>query len=185
MSITTLTSLDLPETPVNVAVDAIIERARALVDRKGVPLFSDFDRAGDILTPPPQTWPISGRIWHDSLSGQSKSVQMFIGRWEVVCSFYIYFHLPADDVHQHGFQAARERFCRYLMVQLEHPEATAPASGLEPVESWAFQTPAAFDIDHTAPYKRFGEFVAVKAPLFVSRIDFKLDVWDTAREANG
>lgn len=45
MSITTLTSLDLPETPVNVAVDAIIGRARELVDRNGVPLFSDFDRA--------------------------------------------------------------------------------------------------------------------------------------------
>lgn len=185
MSIQSLLTLDLPETAVNTAVDGIIARARELVDRNGVALFADFDRAGDILVAPPLDWPISGRIWHDSLSGISRSQQMFIGEWEIVCSIYLYFHLEADDIHQHGFQAQRERFCRYLMVQLEYPEEGNPDAGLVPTRNWEFDAPATFDIDHTAPYKRFGEYVTVFAPLFVSRIDFKLRIWDTEREANG
>jgi hypothetical protein len=182
MSMQTLLALDLPTHPVNAAIDDIIAAARELTDQSGVPLFTDFDRGGDMLTGPPAEWPISGRIWHDSLSGQSESVQMFVASWEVVVSIYLYFNVPTDDTHQHGFQTQREAFCRYLIDRLEHPDLND--SGMAPTAAWRFVLPTGFDIDHTAPYKRFSSYVTIVPPLYVSRIDFKIQVWDTDRSAS-
>lgn len=179
MSMAQLLALDLPETPINVAIDAIVAQLRGLVDRAGVPLFNDVDRAGDMLVEPPADQPIVCRLWHDSLSGASGTNNLFLPSWEVIVSLYLYFRVPVDDIHQHGFQAHRERFCRHVLTALEHP--TLNAAGLAPTADWRFTAPAQFDIDHTAAYKRFGDFVTIHPPLFISRVDFKIDVHDTDR----
>lgn len=193
-----LTLLNLPEDPINLAVDDLIEQLSSIVDTDGNPCLVSVQRGlymGDPksgfaegIIPPKDAMPAC-RIWDVSQTGEVSATDFFAPAWETVVSLYLYYY----SYDGKDLQRQRNNHCRYLLNRLQVPngdedawtDSRAAASGsgailtprgiLSPNDAlWWFTNGSTVDISHVNVFKGIDREVTLGRNWYASKIDLSI-----------
>jgi hypothetical protein len=169
--------LDIPTSPVNVAIDEIIASLRIVKDLRGVDVYKAVERG---LTewqaaPKPHQVPCIDVVYADS-KHLVPGVRQSTNRRKMDISLFLHFYAFAPEGQQApDLQAMVENISRWTLKYLEYPEPNSSV-GFIPSNFWKFDNPQEMSVTFNNVYEKFGVAIEVKRPLYIARVDFRIDV---------